>query len=80
MRYEKDFSAILLLSLTLGLVGCADTAEPAATKSDMTIYGGCVDASNLSMDKVCGTATAVITGSENILFTENQNGDLVTAT
>ena len=24
-----------------------------ATKSDMTIYGGCVDASRLSMDKVC---------------------------
>ena len=28
-----------------------------ATKSDMTIYGGCIDASNLSMDKTCGAAS-----------------------
>jgi len=28
-----------------------------ATKSDMTIYGGCVDASGLSLDKVCGAAS-----------------------
>lgn len=28
-----------------------------ATKSDMAIYGGCVDASKLSMDKVCGAAS-----------------------
>lgn len=28
-----------------------------ATKSDMAIYGGCVDASGLSMDKVCDAAS-----------------------
>lgn len=28
-----------------------------ATKSDMTIYGGCVDASGLSLDKVCSAAS-----------------------